>query len=87
VSKFNPTLSSIRSKIEKLMLMYKALEEELYRVTQENEDLKRQAGLLTSEALPTPNSIDVEAVQTIAQRLRSEIEALRQEIQPPKIEE
>lgn len=69
------------------MLMYKALEEELYRVTQENEDLKRQAGLLTSEALPTPNSIDVEAVQTIAQRLRSEIEALRQEIQPPKIEE
>ncbi|MBM3171995.1 MAG: hypothetical protein FJZ75_10350 [Bacteroidetes bacterium] len=87
MSKFNPTLSSIRSKIEKLMLMYKALEEELYRVTQENEDLKRQAGLLTSEALPTPNSIDVEAVQTIAQRLRSEIEALRQEIQPPKIEE
>jgi len=87
VSKFNPTLSIIRSKIEKLMLMYKALEEELYRVTQENEDLKRQAGLLTSEALPTPNSIDVEAVQTIAQRLRSEIEALRQEIQPPKIEE
>lgn len=87
MSKFNPTLSSIRSKIEKLMLMYKALEEELYRVTQENEDLKRQAGLLASEALPTPNSIDVEAVQTIAQRLRSEIEALRQEIQAPKIEE
>jgi len=88
VTKFNPTLSSLRSKIEKLMLMYKALEEELYRLTEENERLKRQAGLTVGESIPTNNpAIDVQTIQSIAHRLRTEIEALRLEIQPQNLEE
>lgn len=70
------------------MLMYKALEEELYRLTEENESLKRQAGLIAAEPSPNLNpSIDVKAVQSIAHRLRSEIEALRHEIQSQNLQE
>lgn len=70
------------------MLMYKALEEEMLRLTQENEDLKRQAGLVVGEPLArSSQSPDLEAIQSIARRLRSEIEALRQEIQPQNSEE
>lgn len=88
MTKFNPTLSSLRSKIEKLMLMYKALEEEMFRLNQENEDLKRQAGLVVGEPLSQiGHSPDIDAIQSIAQRLRTEIEALRQEIQPQNSEE
>ena len=88
MTKFNPTLSSLRSKIEKLMLMYKALEEEMFRLNQENEDLKRQAGLVVGEPLSQiSHSPEIDAIQSIAQRLRTEIEALRQEIQPQNSEE
>ena len=87
MSKFNPTLSSLRSKIEKLMLMHQALEEEVLRLTQENENLKRQAGLLEIHPLSSNHSIDIQAVQSIAQRLRFQFEALRQEFQPQNPEE
>lgn len=82
MTKFNPTLSSLRSKIEKLMLMYKALEEEVYRLTQENEALRKQAGLQGGDALPAESAgVDLKAIHTIAHSLRKEIEMLRQELQ------
>lgn len=81
MTKFNPTLSSLRSKIEKLMLMYKALEEEVYRLTQENEELRKHAGLQGGDALPAESSgPDLKAIQHIAHNLRQEIELLRQEL-------